>query len=239
MARPSELRRLAERFTAASATLGREMEELKRTLSVHQATRDRTGLIDRLGRVPPLAHFAPAGSPWAWGHLGPSQGSSLAASGAVSEGDRAIAWIARPADDPVEAAARRVEIAVTAEALLTFYGTETEDVIDVLQTLFPAEIAAWVLLVPKGLYACLRQPGLLFRSGADGQRTEIAAPDFAALLRPEPGEVLVLSGPGAPLDALPDATFIPESAGLLAAWRAMAPAGGPRTFAVVALAPAP
>jgi HAMP domain-containing protein len=239
VARPRELRHLAQRFTSASATLGREMAELKRNLSVHQSARDRAGLIDRLGRVPPLAPAAPAGSPWAWGHLGPNQGSSMAASGAVSEGNRAIAWIARTASDPVEAAARRVEIAVTAEALLTFYGSETEDLIDVLQTLFPVEIAAWVLLKPDGLHACLRQPGLLFRCGGDRPPAEIAAPDFAATLRPEPGEVLVLAGAGAPLDALPDATFIPEAAGLLAAWRAMAPAGGPRTFAVVSLAPTP
>ena len=49
------------------------------------------------------------------------------------------------------------------------------------------EIAAWVLLKPDGLHACLRQPGLLFRCGGDRPPAEIAAPDFAATLRPEPG----------------------------------------------------
>jgi len=130
-----------------------------------------------------------------------------------------------------------VEIAVTAEALLTLYGDEVEDLTGALETLYPAEVSAWVLLKPDGLQACVRGPGLLFRCQPDGSRAEIASPDFMETLRPAPGEVLVLSGPGAPLDALPDATFIPEPAGLLAAWRAMAPAGGPRIFAIVCISP--
>jgi HAMP domain-containing protein len=236
VARPREMRHLAQRFTAASAKLGHEMEELRRNLSVHQAARDRAGLIERLGRV--LAPPAPAGAPWAWGHLGPSQGSSLAASGAIGSATLALAWISPPAEDPLAAAARRVEIAVTAEALLTLHGDEVESLTEALETLYPAEVSAWVLLKPDGLQACVRRPGLLFRCTAEGGQTEITAPDFMATLRPGPGEVLVLSGPAAPLEALPDATFIPEAAGLLAAWRAMAPAGGPRIFAVVCLPPA-
>ena len=107
VARPREMRHLATRFTVASATLGREMEELRKNLSVHQAARDRAGLIERLGRVPPLAPAAPAGTPWAWGHLGPSQGHGLAASGAVSEGDRAPSPGFRPAGRSTLAAAAR------------------------------------------------------------------------------------------------------------------------------------
>lgn len=239
VSRPREMRHLAQRFTTATAILGREMDELKKNLSVHQKARDRAGLIERLGRVPPLAPAAPAGAPWAWGHLGASQGGTLASSGAVGSASQALAWISHPAQDPVDAAARRVEIAVTAEAFLTLHGDEEESLVEALETLFPAEVAAWVLLKPDGLQACVREPGLLFRCTPDGRQTEIASPDFMQTLRAEPGEVLLLAAPGAPLEALPDATFIPEAAGLLAAWHAMAPAGGPRIFAVVCVSPAP
>jgi hypothetical protein len=237
VARPRELRQLAERFTRASTKLGGEMQELRKSLSGHQLVRDRAGLAERLTRVAPLAPAVPPGAPWAWGHLGPNQAASLVASGAVGAAGRVLAWIANPSEDPLAAASRRAEIAATAEALLTLHGSETEDLIAGLETLFPAEVAAWVLFQPDGLQVGLRRPGLLFRCTADSPPLEIISPDFTAILRPAPGEVLVVAGPGAPLEALPDVTFIPEADGLLAAWRAMAPAGGPRLFAVVCVPP--
>jgi methyl-accepting chemotaxis protein len=88
VARPSELRHLAKRFTAVSTALGLEMNELKEALSVRRAARDRAGLVERLAIIPPKEPSAPPASPWAWGGLGPRQAPN--AGGVILVADRAV-----------------------------------------------------------------------------------------------------------------------------------------------------
>jgi len=239
IARPRELRHLAQRFTVAAAMLGRESQDLQETLSVRQEARDRAALAERLAHLAPLVPSAPPGAPWAWGVLGPRQTGPWPTGGAVQAADRTLAWMAHPSVDPLGAAARRAEIAVTAEALLGRHDSDPAGLGAALEKLFLAEVSAWALLTPAGLQACVRAPGLLFRRGSGGRCLEIAAPDFAAPLRPGPGEALILAGPGAPLKALPAAFPADRAAALLAAWRTGAAEKGPRTFAVICVSSSP
>ncbi len=228
--RPRELRRLAQRFTAVSATLGREVKALRENLSVRQTARDRAGLVERLALMAPLVAEAPAGSPWAWGELGPR--SAIPAGGAIRAAGRTLAWIAGHAEDPLAGQARRAEIAATAEALLLRHGSDLGTLGARLGVLFPEEIPAWALVADDGLHVCLRRPRLLWRRGRDGTLVEIPAPDFAAALPPAPGEFVILAGPEAPWADLAHADGA-TAASLLASWRSAAAAADTRAFALV------
>ena len=218
--RPRELHDLAHAFSHATATLGQSFHELRDAVTAGRALRDRDALVQRLSTVGALAATAPAGSPWAWGVLAPGREPAGSSSGATMHDGAALVWLHCPMDDAVGTAARRAEIALTAEALLRRHGPDATRLAAPLGRLFAGEIDLWGLLTPAGVHVLARRPGLVHRVTADGAPAVGAAPDFLTPLPAASGELIVLAHAGSPVERLTvPATGAGGAAAAFAAWR--------------------
>ncbi len=220
VASPRELTSLAVDFCGAATDLGRHSQELAVAASVLRAGADRRALTTRLASTFPLIGAAPAGSPWAWGSHDAQE--EIPSGGAVIAGENALVWISAPASgDPLAAATRRAQVAVTAHALLSRHGADPTRLAPALLAALAGETLAWILLSPSGGHVLTARPDLLHLGQAPALHP---SPDaFVALPPPAPGAAIVVGcAPGA---------FGADASATLAAWRSQ-PAAGSR-FAVI------
>jgi|GEM_PF-4238504 len=153
IAQPEELRKLGLEFNRIGQTLKHTFEEL---VAVHVDLEARTRRHELTAAIDKsLAGAFPAESPTSAASFFNNRAEHKTASGWVARDTATILWLARPADDPMEAVRRRSDIGLVLGRILESSRSTTSDFVARVEDMYREETRALLVYLPgeSRLYA--------------------------------------------------------------------------------------